>query len=252
MDAAWRSREQNRTYRGITGRVLPYRGLFAAEAQAWAKLRRWWGERPLPRVVWDIGANRGTWADAAINEWPSASIVSFEANPAMKEDLQGCGRPYVIAVLGDANRKVAMTEATPEALQRDALAHTGNSLFHQLGRHGGLYRNVSRQMRRLDDLVDELPTHCLPASARAPDFIKLDVQGAELAVLRGAPRALKTASHLLLELSVTAVNAGAPLAAETINWLREHAGFEMSLKIAGNDNHGQMDAIFSRTSGRTF
>ena len=29
-------------------------------------------------------------------------------------------------------------------------------------------------MRRLDDLIDELPAHCLPASASAPDFIKLE------------------------------------------------------------------------------
>jgi hypothetical protein len=49
-----------------------------------------------------------------------------------------------------------------------------------------------------------------------PDLIKIDVQGAELDVLAGAPDALRNASALIVEVSLVDYNTGAPLIADVM------------------------------------
>jgi hypothetical protein len=51
-----------------------------------------------------------------------------------------------------------------------------------------------------------IETHALPY----PDLIKADVQGAELDVLRGAPKALEHAKLVVLECPIVPYNFGAP------------------------------------------
>jgi hypothetical protein len=58
----------------------------------------------------------------------------------------------------------------------------------------------------------------------AVGFLKLDVQGYELEVLRGGAGVLSTAEALLLEVAVLPVNEGAPTFAEVIRFL-EDRGF---------------------------
>ena len=55
-----------------------------------------------------------------------------------------------------------------------------------------------------------------------PDFLKLDVQGFELEVLRGGTKALKSADFCLLEVTVLDLGGGAPLLAEVVNFMQEN------------------------------
>ena len=56
-------------------------------------------------------------------------------------------------------------------------------------------------------------------------MVKMDVQGAELDVLKGMKKTLKTVKHLILELQNVEYNKGAPLRGEVIDWL-ESNGFK--------------------------
>jgi hypothetical protein len=58
------------------------------------------------------------------------------------------------------------------------------------------------------------------------DWIKADVQGAELDVLEGGEQTLQYAMVVELELSTMRYNQGAPLAGEVIRWMWE-SGFEL-------------------------
>lgn len=58
-----------------------------------------------------------------------------------------------------------------------------------------------------------------------PDLLKLDVQGAELDVLKGALECLTSASHVILELQKVEYNQGAPLKDTVIEWMQQQ-GFQ--------------------------
>jgi len=51
------------------------------------------------------------------------------------------------------------------------------------------------------------------------DFIKMDVQGYELEVLRGATRAMAQAQAIYLEVSLVPINQGCPLIDEVMQFM---------------------------------
>ena len=59
-----------------------------------------------------------------------------------------------------------------------------------------------------------------------PDLIKMDVQGAELDIIKGGLDIINNAKYLIVELQDTEYNRGAPLAATTIKFLEEN-GWEL-------------------------
>lgn len=74
-------------------------------------------------------------------------------------------------------------------------------------------------MRRLDDVLAEMP-------GREFDLLKIDLQGAEIDVLRGAGLTLAGVEAIVIELSLLEYNKGAPLIGETMGWLGEQ-GFAL-------------------------
>jgi FkbM family methyltransferase len=55
---------------------------------------------------------------------------------------------------------------------------------------------------------------------RYPDLIKIDVQGAELDILKGAETCLEHAKHIIVELQKVEYNKGAPRREEVIEYLK--------------------------------
>ncbi len=71
-----------------------------------------------------------------------------------------------------------------------------------------------------------LPMITLDSLGKRFDWIKLDVQGAELDVLMGGLETMKHAMVIELELSVMRYNENSPSASETISWMWNN-GFEL-------------------------
>ena len=152
-----------------------------------------------PAVIYDIGAYRGGWTRVAAEVFASAQFVLFEANADHADALARSGHRHVIAALGRDDG------VRPFHLPRSGDV-TGASLYMEKTAH---YAAANLQVRevataRLDTLVrrDSLPP---------PDLIKIDVQGAELDVLAGAAETLRSASALIVEVSLVDYNTGAPL-----------------------------------------
>lgn len=165
----------------------------------WARLAQLAERGFAPHHILDIGANRGDWTRGAQRIWPHAKIFMIEANPAHAARLNEMKVPYAISVLGDAERDVTMHFGDM------GVADTGNSIFRETTNQQ-LFKGSVVRMRTLDDvLISANRSH-----TRYP-LMKVDVQGAELLVLDGAVRTLRSVEVILLELAVVQFNEGAPM-----------------------------------------
>jgi FkbM family methyltransferase len=161
-----------------------------------------------PDLVIDAGAYEGEWTRLALPFFPAARFLMIEAQPAKEEILR--------AVRDGANGRVAYEIALLGAAARPAvgfyLGEEGSSLYPE--QTAATMRLAHLPMTTLDDLVQRQGV-----SGRV--FLKMDVQGAELDVLAGAPGILARTDVVLLEASVVAYNEGAPRVAEVVARLRE-------------------------------
>ena len=170
----------------------------------------------IPEDILDIGAYEGEWMRMARTVFPEAQVLMVEAQPE-KEPLlnaacktHGGSVEYLIALLGQNNQ-----ESVPFFQMRTPFGSTGSSVYEEQVTYKGLPldRHVaSLKMTRLDDL---LAAH----STRHFQLIKLDVQGAELDVLSGGPKALNGAEAVLLEVSFLEYNKGAPQFADVVAFM---------------------------------
>lgn len=180
-------------------------------------------------VVYDIGAHKGAWTRQLRSEIPSVNSFMFEANPNHENDLKGIGCWYNVGVLSDSEKTVEFY----------ACGGTGDSLYREAT---VVYQNViptKEKCYTLDRLVEqeEIPL---------PDFIKVDTQGSELDVLRGASNCLSHAKSILLECPIYPYNRGAPSMNDYIDFLLEK-GFYPSKCTEIHNLHGlliQIDIIF--------
>lgn len=192
------------------------------------------------RLVLDVGASRGQFALFARARWPTARIVAFEPLPAAAERF--------VRVLGDAAelRRVALGAATGEAVLHVAGRDDSSSLLPIAGQAAAFPGTA--EVDRVRVPVGRLADH-LPDPAARPCLLKVDVQGGELDVLRGAGAALGRVDEVLCECSFVELYAGQPLADEVIAFLAGHG-----LRLAGcfdqrRDARGdalQADLLFRR------
>jgi FkbM family methyltransferase len=169
-----------------------------------------------PSVVYDIGASTGIWSELVTTVYPSAEIHMFEPLAAEIEayrtDLSAriARRPKLHLHSVALGRENASTEihATHDAY--------GSSLLDR-GDVPDVEGAITVPVRRLDEYRQE---HGLPF----PEVMKLDCQGAEIAVMDGAAECLGHAKVLLLEswlVRTRAYGPETPLIAELTEYLTE-------------------------------
>lgn len=147
------------------------------------------------KTVYDIGAHHGNWSRGMKRLLPKANFFLFEANPSCRSSLQKTGFPFVLEGLGrNKGRRIFYTANS-----------TGDSFYRQ---NEGLcdfsgWKEMELEVTDLDSCVKQ-------QGFRGADWIKLDVQGAELDILAGGHNAFTQASFVLCEVPVAPYNIGAP------------------------------------------
>jgi FkbM family methyltransferase len=167
-----------------------------------------------PRLLLDVGASSGVFADEAWSYWPDLSVHCFEPEPEfvniLQERAQKDSRLSVCQALVGAG-------ADPAKLY-----------YHVLGASTICRENRVRQEHetpvgpgpeRKCPMIT-LDTYCHDRQLK-PDFLKIDVQGYELEVLHGAEGILPGIEVVLTEVNHLEVYDGAPLAAELIGYLAQ-------------------------------
>jgi len=193
-----------------------------------------------PKVIYDIGANRGTWTCLAKAIFPAAQVEAFEPLAMHFEEFQ----TRTQAVAGVRLHRVALGAAAAK-LEMDVMDFSDASSF--LPATAATRAEFDLHSIRHENLVvfplDPFRAqHQLPA----PDLVKLDVQGYELEVLRGAEETLRTTRAVLTEVSFREYYRGQPLFHDVVAFLATR-GF--LLQALGESTPlgaplGQTDALF--------
>lgn len=170
-----------------------------------------------PRSVLDLGAHVGDWTRAALGVFPEAAFFLVEADPRHAAALAGTGQPFEIALLASSPNATATFHSTRFFITTGASLFPERTAFYSDPR---LARPVVLPTRTLDDVVvGRLGADCC-------DFLKADVQGAEIEVLRGGSRTLRNAKLVQLEAPILPYNQGAPHFSELVAFMAA-AGFEV-------------------------
>lgn len=133
------------------------------------------GRAPDSRCLVDVGANSGSWALAAQETWPDATVHAFEPSTAMFGELSA---RVPRAVLVNA----ALGEREGEATLYAVPGLSGLSSLHNrdLASHG-------MSMTSLESVaVTTLDGYCAENGITRIDYLKIDAEGHDLAVLHGA------------------------------------------------------------------
>jgi FkbM family methyltransferase len=151
-----------------------------------------------PRTLLDIGANIGTFSRNFISFFPGCIPTLVEANPYCEQFLSPLGFEYYRCAASDKRGSAIFN------LNKDDLTSTGASLYREntIFFSDDKLATIDVDLMPLDELFQD----------RCFDFVKIDVQGAELDVIRGARNILRHAEHVLIELSLIQYNIGSPLA----------------------------------------
>jgi len=137
-------------------------------------------------VVVDVGANIGEWlAEAARRLHPTASFVAFEPNPVAWRRLSS-------GIAGSAFASRA------ECIQGALGDHDGSGVLFNLGTASGtasLHRRNSASSGVISTQSEEVKVYAGDSFFEARsiariDFLKIDAEGHELAILRGFSRML--------------------------------------------------------------
>lgn len=185
-----------------------------------------------PEVVIDIGANMGHFSLLSREMFGDVKIHAFEPNIACKELL----RPF-------KHYPVALG-ASPARLDyfRDPNDPTsgGNSLYKEDTEFFAQAESDVINVKTLDSFYLDA------------DLIKIDVQGAELDVIKGGKQTIKDAKALLIELSFLEYNRHGCLIDDVLRYTRE-LGFRLIYTFG--PQHGihwhksrpcQVDGLFVR------
>lgn len=188
-------------------------------------------------TVYDIGANAGYWTmEMKQTVLSHCGFYMFEGNPVHESALRQNGSPFYICILSNPER---------DTVDYYTNNSTGDSYYKENTVHYDRAAPVSMPCYTLDSIVaaDGLPT---------PEFLKIDTQGSELDILRGAEETLKKVDLVYLECPILRYNLGAPNIQEYLDFMTDRGFVPMDVLEVHNSEYTllQIDIMFIRLTTR--
>jgi FkbM family methyltransferase len=176
--------------------------------------------------VVDVGANRGQFSLVCRRLFPEAAIVGFEPQD---------GAAGVYRALFANDTRVRLHESALAAERGQMMMHISarddsSSLLPISGAQTGYFPGTEAVGTRMV-AVGFLQDFVQPSEFGKRAFLKVDVQGFELEVLKAAEPLLASFGWIYVECSFVQLYEGQPLAPEILAWLEER-----NFAVAGNFN----------------
>lgn len=201
------------------------------------------------RTILDIGAYHGEFADRVLRHYPVEKVFLFEPftdsvaflKDRYREEPRCEVFPYALSDVSGAAALRVLNKADSSSLL-DPAGDAGELLhrpFHEV-------RQAQIDIRRLDEI---------PSLAQVPcfDLAKIDVQGAELKVLRGCGELLQRIQSIYIEVNFCSLYKDGAVFCDTHAFL-EQAGFKLGFMQEFRRNaEGVMiyaNAFYFRTGAR--
>jgi FkbM family methyltransferase len=194
-----------------------------------------------PKTLIDVGANKGQFSVMARELFPDLEILAFEPLGAESKQLTKVVRQPMTLY------RTALGRARGTATFFVASRADSSSLLEPNGKQLAVYQVSKKEEIRVP--VAQLTEVIDLARLRRPILLKIDVQGAELEVLKGAESQLSLIDAIYCEVSFVELYNGQPLADEITSYLSAH-GFSLRgvFNQSVTDKFGptQADFLFSR------
>lgn len=172
----------------------------------------------VPKTIYDIGACVLHWTQKAQSVWPESEIVLFDATDAFETLYIESELNYNIGVLSDKSNQVVKFYQNNENF-------AGNSYYRENPKYSPAAKHLFDEASIIELKTITLDDMVSYKFLNVPQMIKIDVQGAELDVLVGAEKTLKTCEHLIVELRNVEYNIGSPEKEVIIDYLKTN-GFK--------------------------
>lgn len=187
-------------------------------------------------TILDIGAHHGEFYYEFKKHIPNSQIYSIEALPNNMEKLRSINPLSLQAVLSD--RRQLVNFYLPES---DDIPTTGASYYRE---NTDFYKNarfLELETITLNELSEiyEIP--------KEYDLIKIDTQGSELDILKGATN-IRT-KYLLLEMPLMEYNRNAPNFNQYLDYLQKNNFYPIEIVEEHRYIHGeiiQIDMLFKK------
>jgi len=135
------------------------------------------------------------------NVFSESKMYLIEGNEALVSSLNKTGFPYSIALVGEHNKTVEFYRSKKDRFKSGSTLYIEDSPAFR----GNNYETISREMTTIDNIVKQ------QGLLGQIEFLKLDIQGAELPALRGALETIQSSVEFILcEASILQYNIGAP------------------------------------------
>jgi FkbM family methyltransferase len=196
------------------------------------------------RLVFDVGANRGQSVSKYLNWFPNADVYGFEPSDEPLNELKSNFSAH--------NRVEAINVALGSEVGSKELLVGNNS------ERGSFHFNETGEqvMRRQRVKVETLDNFCKSKNVDRVNFLKIDTEGHDMDVIKGAKGMLSSHSIDLVQLEVTTdyENSLHSSMCEVIKYMRKHKykmyGIYSQVNDWRNENPclRRVDAVFMRST----
>lgn len=145
-----------------------------------------------PETIYDIGANKGNWTKECLQYFSDATYYLFEPQQNLKKDIievMGDNKKYKLFSLGVGNVNGILNFTIHDRDDSCTFSYTKEEAKEQ-----GL-RQEEIPIVRLEDFIKE-------KQLKRPNILKIDAEGLDLQVLRGAESLLKDCEVIMVEVAI--------------------------------------------------